>query len=519
MMKYNCFIISILIASACIQAEVISFEPKYVKDAVEPWNNPATEIAYDTLCTELTVPNVSEFMRLDNHKFPRLRKITFNDIDYLSGGVFMNMPKLEEVEFNGLVGHFDCTMVVSCPNLRSIRFRGPISTTGGHGLAYDCPELKRVSIESVAANFDIGLFDGVKCPKLKEFDIPGAVLSGYDSVATPYRSAEYVAANKKLLRDAVRLARWQIAAMRGGDVDFLRKCAYDGAKSIMPVLELANKELADSLKAAMQYARGYDELKTYLEILQESPDYARSSESMAKFVYAAPDDSLLRMSREIFNLDSIAGNGSDMDRIKRLTYWIHNNIRHDGSSSNPKCHYNLREIYNVCRTEDRGVNCRMLAIALTEALLAEGIPARYVTCESKRWDSDNDCHVICVAWCREHDKWVWADPTMAAFVTDEHGTPLHPGEVRERMRKNMPLMLNDDANWNNEEPQTIDDYLYDYMAKNLYIVSCNLINQAEPEGTTTHSMGKYVALVPQNNNYTNAHIITTDDCWFWQSPQ
>lgn len=172
MMKYNCFIISILIASACIQAEVISFEPKYVKDAVEPWNNPATEIAYDTLCTELTVPNVSEFMRLDNHKFPRLRKITFNDIDYLSGGVFMNMPKLEEVEFNGLVGHFDCTMVVSCPNLRSIRFRGPISTTGGHGLAYDCPELKRVSIESVAANFDIGLFDGVKCPKLKEFDIP-----------------------------------------------------------------------------------------------------------------------------------------------------------------------------------------------------------------------------------------------------------------------------------------------------------------------------------------------------------
>ena len=159
-----------------------------------------------------------------------------------------------------------------------------------------------------------------------------------------------------------------------------------------------------------------------------------------------------------------------------------------------------------------------MAICLTEALLAEGIPARYITCESKKWDSDNDCHVICVAWSESLGKWIWVDPTFAAYITDENGVLLHPGEVRYRLQRDMPLFLNDDANWNNMYAESKEEYLDEYMAKNLYIMSANILNQAEPEGETTHTVGKVAALVPTGSIYDNAHIITTDDEWFWMAP-
>lgn len=159
-----------------------------------------------------------------------------------------------------------------------------------------------------------------------------------------------------------------------------------------------------------------------------------------------------------------------------------------------------------------------MAISLAEALLAEGIPARYVTCQSKEWDTDNDCHVICTAWSESLGKWVWVDPTFAAYVTDENGTLLHPGEVRYRLQNDLPLILNKDANWNNRYTENKEYYLDEYMAKNLYIMSVNALNQVAPEGPSSHRQGKFVALVPAGSDYTNAHVMTTDEEWFWQPP-
>lgn len=39
------------------------------------------------------------------------------------------------------------------------------------------------------------------------------------------------------------------------------------------------------------------------------------------------------MTRKKFNLDKIAGKGDDISRIKNLLYWVHDNIKHDGSNS------------------------------------------------------------------------------------------------------------------------------------------------------------------------------------------
>lgn len=229
---------------------------------------------------------------------------------------------------------------------------------------------------------------------------------------------------------------------------------------------------AESLKSAMEYAwNTSDDVKTKLEILKASPSYAADTIKKPNLEYALPSDSLLAATREYFNLDSIAGNGDDVSRIKNLLYWVHNNIPHDGSNGLAPGARNLKNTYESARRDSCGYNCRALAISLAEALLAEGIPARYVICQSKAWDTDNDCHVICVAWSESLGKWVWVDPTFAAYVTDENGTLLHPGEVRYRLQNDLPLILNKDANWNNRYTENKEYYLDEYMAKNLYLLA------------------------------------------------
>lgn len=457
--------------------------------------------------------------RFEDYGFTNLKKVSFGDIDYIPGGLICNNKTIEEIEFNGFIGHFDCSLVLNCPNLRKIVFHGPTSSTGGPGFAYNCPQLDSVIFESAVVNFGLGLFPDQLCPELANYSNRGAFIAVYNDSLTHTTILEQLRHSSRLISDLEKIAEWQAEVLTAMNPGWMRAYQYQNAKKLLPVLEQLNSKKSVILKKAMEYAWNLgDEVKTDLEILKESPAYRCDTVRIPEFVYALPSDSLLSLSRERFNLDSIAGNGDDISRLKNLLYWVHDNIPHDGSNGLASGARNLRNTYDSSKRDSCGYNCRALAICLTEALLAEGIPARYITCESKKWDTDNDCHVICVAWSESLGKWIWVDPTFAAYVTDEKGILLHPGEVRYRLQNDLPLILNEDANWNNNSKQEKEYYLDEYMAKNLYIMSANSFNQAEPEGEATHNQGKVVAIVPEGSNYTNAHIITTDNEWFWQSP-
>ena len=96
-----------------------------------------------------------------------------------------------------------------------------------------------------------------------------------------------------------------------------------------------------------------------------------------------------------------------------------------------------------------------------------GIKSRYVTCMPKD-PNDNDCHVINSVYSQQLNKWIWIDLSFNAYVKDEKGNFLGIAEIRERLINNKPLVLNEDANHNNETKQTKEEYLENYMAKNLY---------------------------------------------------
>lgn len=515
------FVLLLLSVSVFVNGEIVVIKsPGYFTEPIRDGHEVFPDsLVYLSDAEEIKIPNIGIIGRFEEYEFTNLKKVSFGDIDYMPGGLFRNNNTIEEIEFNGLIGHFDCSMVLNCPNLRKIFFRGPISNTGGPVFAYNCPQLDSVVFESAVVDFGLGIFPGQLCPKLDNYINSAAFLAVYNDSLTPKATLEQLRSNPTLIADLERLAEWQAEVLTAKNSKWMRADQYQSARILLPVLEQLNSEKSIVLKRAMEYAWNLgDDVKTNLDILKESPKYQPDTIAKPLFVYAQPSDSLLTLSRDRFNLDSIAGNGDDISRIKNLLYWVHNNITHDGSNGLAPGPRNLRNTFESSKRDSCGYNCRALAISLTEALLAEGIAARYITCESKNWDTDGDCHVICVAWSESLRKWIWVDPTFAAYITDENGLLLHPGEVRYRLQNDLPLYLNEDANWNNRSKQTKERYLGDYMAKNLYIMSANTLNQAEPEGETWHPVGTTAAIVPVGSNYTDAYVITTDDDWFWQAP-
>lgn len=256
----------------------------------------------------------------------------------------------------------------------------------------------------------------------------------------------------------------------------------------------------------------------YLYILQKAPQYVRSEkkDTLPHFTYMNPNDSSLIQVRQYFKLDSVAGTGDEVSRIKKLLTFIHDKIKHDGQHANPK-HLNSIALAEACKDSSRGLNCRGLATVLNECYLAMGFKSRFVTCMPKKYISD--CHVINTVYSNTLKKWIWIDPTNNAWVMDENGTLLSIKEVRERLRDGRPLILNEEANWNNKEKTLKENYLDNYMSKNLYYMSCTLRSEFGAEDKKFNP-ADYAALMPNGyyNDMEKGSYIINDDEWYWQSP-
>ncbi len=447
---------------------------------------------------------------------PRLKSISIGATDYVPSGSFNSFPALEEVIFTGPIGHIDGYQFRDCPELRRVEFKGSVASMGGPGMFNNCPKLESVEFQGLVSDF--GLEAPADSPDFRGYTLRhGAMASDPEAnVVVPDGSNPEVKAEAGEIFDLYK--RW---LSDEGSEKFQVRVALAQYKDLAPKAAALGVDTLPVAEAARPYLNNdFFKGTPKLEVLKKSAPYKAQSEPLPAFRYAPASDSLLALTRERFNLDSIAGEGSDFERMKRLNYWIHDLIPHDGGSLNPSCAYNIRDVYDLCQREDRGVNCRLLAIMLTEALLAEGIPARYLTCQPEAYMWDSDCHVIVAAWSSDFGKWVWLDPTHASFVTDENGVPLHPGEVRERLIADLPLVLNEDANWNHRQKTEADYYLKNYMAKNLYCITARVENCSQPESTGAQGDGRYVALVPEGFSLGEPMFIyTSDPDRFWAPPQ
>lgn len=232
-----------------------------------------------------------------------------------------------------------------------------------------------------------------------------------------------------------------------------------------------------------------------LDILKAGSKYNLfDNRFIPNFSYQSQENpNLIRIRKEL-KLDSIAGNGSELSQIFNLLHWADNVVEHDGSSSNPTLQ-NAIDLLKICKTENRGLNCRMLATFLNECYLAMGIKSRYVTCMPKETDFE-DCHVINMVFSTDLNKWIWIDPTFGAYLMDGDGNLLGIEEVREKFINEEQVVLNADANWNRTYLQTKQHYLGFYMPKNLYRLTTPLISEYNAETVEKGKEISFVELIP-----------------------
>lgn len=471
----------------------------------------------------------------------KLERIDINNIEVLGGHSFRQMKSLKKVNINGWCIHSDGFLFYDCPELETVDFRGELISSGGALVATRCPKLETVTFHAPVYATYFGMNDS--CFAFKGFFakdiviesgfremIPASpkdtIIARYDSLVSnlaKYKNNQIPAfwtgiAERKLNDIAYDLAcNYALDNDKERALDWFEKVVTNGMRNYYHFLkdpDLNNIRNEARFQAIMADLKATEEKVNKLKLSAEYDSNGRKANVI--FTYQSPSDSLLTAIREYFNLDSIAGNGNEISRIKRIMYWLHDAIRHDGNSPWPKCRYNAIELYELTQRDNRGLNCRFMAEVLNDLYLAAGFKSRFVTCQSKEYDIDNDCHVINIVWSQELGKWIWMDPTFCAYVTDENGLLLHPGEVRERLRKDKPVILNEDANWNHKTPQTKDYYIDYYMAKNLYLLSSHECSESESESKNSNKTPS-VTLVPHGFDYM-VDKVTEDYAEFWQRP-
>jgi hypothetical protein bfra3_17317 len=542
---YRCKVGEVILPRALHLIDSNAFREARIRRVVLPEKVSINEEAFadcpdlEDICFPKTLGSLSSNAIVGCEK---LQTVRMNSVLFISGGgSIRDCSNLRKIEINGTLGHIDGWQTFSqLPKLTEIVFNGPVLSTGGSKeWLSQCPALQQITFNGpVLSTVFASIAD---LPNFHNYvSHPNQVfLSNSEWVKGIPEKGPYTEETFKAFR--------QLQQSFEAFPDF--RCEYQAfvtsaiLKNLLAVSAILHDKagllkygqlilessprklyslLCDSIFNDFAGQPDFEALKEksrlfgdYIYILKTSPQYERSEQTQQAFTYAF-DSPILKKVREELKLDSIAGNGDEISRIKRVMYWLHDAIPHDGSSSWPQCKYNALDLFRHAQENKRGYNCRFLAEMLTDCYLALGYPARFITCESKEI-GDPDCHVIVMVWSKTLNKWVWMDPSFAAYVTDENGILLHPGEVRERLIDGRPLVLNPDANWNHKSKRTKEEYIDRYMAKNLYTIQSHLTNRPEIENEE-NSYQDVITLVGKGVTYKGGGRTTSDDQYFWQAP-
>lgn len=452
-----------------------------------------------------------------------MKSITINNIGLLGSRAFKNMENLTDITIKGVIGHVDGWMCRDLPSLKSIRFEGFILNTGSSIIAENCPQLSEIVFSGTCMPMGYGSVK--ECPLMKKCTVTGYVIKSGDKNFIEY---EEPVTFSKQMEDACRTFEELIAKKEYSNIFGVKNTIYDMVVILTDIGENQKATQYAELAANYNYKEPEKEQKQprlagkilesdmdFIKILKDSKPYgAHDASNTERFTYASAEDPKVKEIKDFFNLEHIAGNGDEISKMKNIMKWLHDNIRHDGSGGfPPNASRNAIDLYKACKARKCGLNSRGLSIVLTELYLAMGWPARFITCQSVG-TNDNECHIVVVVWSRTLGKWIMMDPTYDAYVCDENGLILHPGEIRQHMIEGKKLVLSDNANWNHKLIFTEKNYLYEYMAKNLYLLSAYIDSypNVESEGKST-----YYTLQPEGFK-AKIGTATCDEEWFWQEP-
>ena len=171
-----------------------------------------------------------------------------------------------------------------------------------------------------------------------------------------------------------------------------------------------------------------DRLRIYSGILFHNQTFAEGNlDVQIRYDFACPEFVTLR---EMYDLERIAGKGSDFARAQRLLHHFAPRLHH-GSWYDNHVPCNALDLLEYSFDKpDQGINCLNKSKILAECCLALGIYARRVSIMPfSPYDFDN--HVVTEIYDRELKKWIMLDATTDGYFVDENKTPLSLLEMQE----------------------------------------------------------------------------------------
>ena len=171
-----------------------------------------------------------------------------------------------------------------------------------------------------------------------------------------------------------------------------------------------------------------ERLRIYSGILFHNQTFAEGNpDAQIRYDFSCPEFVTLR---ETYDLERIAGKGSDFARAKRLLHHLAPRLHHSSWYDNHVPCNALDLLEYSFGKPDQGINCLNKSKTLAECCLALGIYARRVSIMPfSPYDFDN--HVVTEIYDRELKKWIMLDATTDGYFVDENKTPLSLLEMQE----------------------------------------------------------------------------------------
>lgn len=213
----------------------------------------------------------------------------------------------------------------------------------------------------------------------------------------------------------------------------------------------------------------------YSGILFHNQSFEAGQDNDIRYCFDCPEYTELK---EKYDLEKIAGSGSDFERVKRLLFHFAPRLTHSPMYDNHIEINALKLLEYSLDNPEQGINCYNKSKILGECCLALGIYARRVfIMPHSPYDSDN--HVVNEIYDRELEKWIMVDLSFGAYFVDENRTPLSLLEMRERYAnaRFLTVVTEGDDLDDLEDLRKSQPYADSYFAKNLFYFRLDLENK------------------------------------------
>jgi len=274
--------------------------------------------------------------------------------------------------------------------------------------------------------------------------------------------------------------------------------------------------------------------REWADLLKKHPSFSATPTGYAvevNFTYAAPSDENLRILRDTYNLESIAGQGSETDRIINLTRMVSQLTGHANNPEIPE-ELNALNLIHLAKDEHMLINCYMKTVILNEVFLSMGFSSRW-THLFPHSNEEEESHYITSVYSQTLGKWILMDPDFGVYVTDEKANILGVAGIRSRLIAGEPLEVKDlntsrsvlTRAWSGVKDRIEGtDYLW-YLSKNIFKIQCpqvSMFNQRSMPDKMNFELipdGYREELLKSSQMTRRGEVFyINDEELFWQKP-